>query len=89
MEDDLEVSSDFLNFMNESLNKYQNDKDVWHVAGFNYKIPAISAKGSFSLLMNCWGWGTWDDRWVHIQNNMVNKIHKTKLKNLILKFNTK
>lgn len=90
LEDDLEVSSDFLNFMNESLNKYQNDKDVWHVTGFNYKIPAISAKGSFfTTHMNCWGWGTWDDRWVHIQNNMVNKIHKNKIKkfnfgNLIL-----
>ena len=38
LEDDLLTSSSFLFFMNTALRKYDNEKRVWHIAGWNYPI---------------------------------------------------
>ena len=31
IEDDLILSSNFLNYMNNALNKYENNKEMWHI----------------------------------------------------------
>ncbi len=70
MEDDILVSHNFLRFMNDALDRYKNDKRVWHVNGWNY--PNISDKDSkafFWRLMHCWGWATWEDRWNKFEKN--------------------
>ena len=40
LEDDLEVSSQFLNFMNKTLKRYEDEKNIWTVngMGFNNKL---------------------------------------------------
>lgn len=66
LEDDLEVSKDFLDYMQRGLCFYQHDKRVWSVAGHcpqmhilnNYKKDVFLAPRAESL-----GWGTWKDRW--------------------------
>jgi len=65
LEDDIQTSIGFLNYMNRSLENYKNSKNVWHISGYN--IPRkfnYSEKETFFIrLMFCWGWGTWKDRW--------------------------
>ncbi len=64
LEDDIIVSEFFLSYMNRALNLYKNEKEVWHINGFNFPIKNNSELDCFfSRLMQCWGWATWSDRW--------------------------
>ena len=65
LEDDIEVSVFFLKYMNDSLNKYQKKRKVWHISGWNYDINFKNNMEEVFFIknMNCWGWGTWQDRW--------------------------
>ena len=64
LEDDLVVSSAFLSFMNQALDIYGGEKKVWHISGWSYPIEDQVVEGAFLWRgMNCWGWGTWADRW--------------------------
>ena len=66
LEDDIVTSPHFLQFMNDALRLYRDDKRVMHVSGFT-RIEPVAADGSnrfyFSPFMAGWGWGTWRDRW--------------------------
>jgi len=70
VEDDLEIKIGFLTFMNACLNKYYLDKKVWHVGAWNFDL---NKRGDydifFSKIMNCWGWGTWANRWIFFKKN--------------------
>jgi len=82
LEDDILVSSNFLNYMNFALNKYQSNKKVWHINSWNYQLGKDNnfTNTFFTRLMNCWGWGTWSDRWKYFSKD-TNAI--------LRKFNTK
>lgn len=70
LEDDLVTSPGFLTFMNAALDRYEDDKQVWHISGWNYPIdPAGLGDAFFLRVMNCWGWATWADRWQHYEKN--------------------
>ncbi|MEM9973360.1 MAG: sugar transferase [Pseudomonadota bacterium] len=65
VEDDIRVSAGFLTFMNRALNHYELEPRVWHIAGWTYPISGLGEQESFLWrAMNCWGWGTWADRWI-------------------------
>lgn len=71
LEDDIVTSPTFLNYMNEALDYYENNQQVWHVAGWNYPIQLQTEKDVyFYRLMQCWGWATWADRWQHFDKNV-------------------
>jgi hypothetical protein len=64
LEDDLITSPNFLEFMNASLNQYENESDVISISG--YSFPKIYNKNSDAYLLNrswSWGWATWRNRW--------------------------
>jgi len=66
LEDDLIVSPHFLDFMNKSLNLYENKKDMWSVSGYSPPIPQLryyKKEVYLSLRSSSWGWATWADRW--------------------------
>ena len=63
VEDDLEVSPYFLKFMNEALNYYQQLGDVGSIHGFSYELRVNMNANYFLRGGDCWGWGTWKDRW--------------------------
>ncbi|MEZ9667162.1 glycosyltransferase [Vibrio breoganii] len=64
LEDDIVTSTSFLKFMNNSLTKYENTKEVWHVSGWNYPLKVSDTMDAYLWRgMNCWGWATWQDRW--------------------------
>lgn len=66
LEDDIVTSPTFLKYMNCALEKYKKEPRVWHISAWNYPIEPSQEKDAFFLrIMNCWGWGTWSDRWVH------------------------
>jgi hypothetical protein len=66
LEDDLEISPFFLNFMNRALHYYRNHPEIFSVSGY---CPPISIPGDYPYeafkfpRINSWGWGTWRDRW--------------------------
>ncbi|HSW61199.1 MAG TPA: sugar phosphate nucleotidyltransferase, partial [bacterium] len=66
LEDDIVTSTRFLQFMNEALDKYEGDKKIFSVSGYNVpmKCPAEYDKDVFlSYRYSSWGWATWIDRW--------------------------
>lgn len=66
LEDDCETTSNFLTFMNESLNQYADpSRNVWHVSGWNPGVN-FEDKPFPSYFMSCWGWATWRYRWQEI-----------------------
>ncbi len=85
LEDDLEISASFLNYMNKALDKYSNNKIVKHISGYNFPDSKNNPESSyFTPYMSCWGWGTWRDRWIENKNfstnNISNNRYLTRLK---------
>jgi hypothetical protein len=64
LEDDLEVSSTFLRFMNASLDRYADEPRVMQISGymFDVAIPGVD-DALFVPLISCWGWAVWARSW--------------------------
>jgi hypothetical protein len=87
LEDDLIVSSNFIEFMNQALDKYYRNKKVWHINGWSFDLNKNSNPDAyFTKHMQCWGWATWSNRWCKYQNN-PSKYIKIFNKNMINRFN--
>ena len=66
VEDDLEVSKNFLAFMNQGLKQYEHSDKVFSICGYSnkVKVPAgYDYDAYFCTRSSSWGWGTWKDRW--------------------------
>jgi hypothetical protein len=66
LEDDLVTSPDFLNFMNDCLDVYRDNKKIFSISGFSphISIPkAYSENVYLSYRPNSWGWATWRNIW--------------------------
>jgi hypothetical protein len=88
LEDDLVFSPYFLNYMNDSLNRYENDKRVGEIGACNFfangsKFP----KTFFANMPDTWGWATWKDRWQHFNSDAVFLYKELEKKDLMYKFN--
>ena len=76
-----------LKFMNLNLTYYKNQKKVWHISGWNYNVNFnVEEDAYFTRGMNCWGWGTWRDRWKYFEKK-PNVIIKSWTRNKIFRFN--
>jgi hypothetical protein len=92
LEDDIIVTKYFLDFMNQSLSFYTNKKKIWHISGWNYdlglKREHRNDKDAFFIKnMNCWGWGTWRNRWDKLivdPNFFYKKMNKKDIENFNL-----
>ena len=66
LEDDLILSSSFLQFMNEMLEKYESDERIMQVSGFGCKLSRLG-NYPYDAYLNkraqSWSWGTWKNRW--------------------------
>ncbi len=70
MEDDLVTAPGFLRYMNDALTRYESEKRVWHISGWNYPLAQTGAADAyFWPTMNCWGWATWADRWAQFHKD--------------------
>lgn len=66
LEDDLIVSKDYLQFMNDALNYYKGDVKVGAVTGFSYRLKGLKKYKKDVYIArtgNCLGWGTWKEIW--------------------------
>ncbi|MCX8009619.1 MAG: glycosyltransferase, partial [Ignavibacteria bacterium] len=67
MEEDLISSPNFLDFLNRSLQKYENNKKVFSVTGYTYQLmipTGYKFDNYFTTRCESLGWGTWKDRWI-------------------------
>lgn len=69
VEDDLYLSKSFLRYMNEMLNRYEDDRRVMQVTGYGAKLTK-PYDYTWDVYLNerahSWSWGTWKDRWESI-----------------------
>ncbi len=70
LEDDLVTSRFFLKYMNDALNKYNDNDAVMEISG--YSVPAEHEKceeTAFLHFADCWGWATWKRAWEKYDRN--------------------
>lgn len=63
LEDDLISSQNFLNFMNQALEFYDQDKRIQSVNGYSLNLHTQTSEVYFQTRPFPWGWATWSDRW--------------------------
>lgn len=66
VEDDLVVTPNFLSFMNQGLERYEDENRVFSICGYSNKVKVPAGYLADSYLCtrsSSWGWGTWKDRW--------------------------
>ena len=68
IEEDCVPNQSFFKFCEELLDKYKDDKRVWHITG-DGACPNLQIKESyyFAKIQHCWGWASWADRWKHFK----------------------
>lgn len=67
IEDDLELSPDFLTYMNDALAKFADEKKVFQVSGYMFDVKELagSQEALFLPFTVSWGWGAWRRAWQH------------------------
>lgn len=71
VEDDCLPMPGFYELMRQALIRYETDKHVFSIGGYQYLKPNYFIGYPFSfvscLRFTCWGWASWYDRWASIQ----------------------
>lgn len=73
VEDDLLVSTDFLEYMNCALDYYADNKNIGSISAYSYPLRKLKRykKDIYTLRKGeCWGWATWSDRWIDVDWNV-------------------
>lgn len=83
LEDDLVSAPNFLSFMNEGLELYKNEENVFSITGYSYTTNSnvISEYNTYFLnLSSAWSWATWKDKWEFFDtsNNDVELLKRNK-----------
>lgn len=64
LEDDLVTSTYFLSFMNEALDRYQNEPQVMQISGHMFPVQFLAETDAVFLPKpTSWGWATWKRAW--------------------------
>lgn len=91
LEDDVIISTDFLEYMNESLNFFKQDKRIWSISGYVPKLNILKNHYNKDIFLfgrgTSWSWATWIDRWEIIDWNVQDWSYFKKSKNNIRNFN--
>ena len=82
LEDDNITSKSFLKYMNECLEFYKENSDIWSVSAFTYPLKSLNnyPHDTYLSYRACsTGWGTWTDRWLKIDWDVkdFNKLKKS------------
>lgn len=89
LEDDIVVSNDFLQYMNEGLSYYKNDKSVFSICGYKqpFPLPDTYHKDIFFYPCNSpWGFACWKDRWLKVNLNYFDRYSEIKRRGEMRKF---
>lgn len=75
VEDDLYCGKNFLAYMNQGLERYAENKEVFSVCGYTNKVTRPEGYGYDAyacVRSSSWGWGTWSDRWETVDWSLEN-----------------
>ena len=89
LEDDFIVSTGFLKYMNDALEKYKSINHIKQVSAYQFPIDDLTHKNeSFFLpITTTWGWGTWRRAWLEVDFNPKDYILLNQNKELRFRFN--
>lgn len=64
LEDDLQVSPDFVDYMLQALDRYADESRVYQISGYMFRIKNPAQPDAFFVpLTTSWGWATWNRAW--------------------------
>jgi hypothetical protein len=86
VEDDLITSKHFLRYMNEALDKYQDEERVVSIHGYCYPARQKLPETYFLRGADCWGWGTWKRGWGIFEADSQKLINEIKQRHLEWEF---
>lgn len=88
VEDDCMPAASFMTFMEQCLEKYEENKQVYSVSGYSWPIDIKKEQAD---IYGCgrtssWGWGTWKDRWKEysFDNGILKRLKNDDKKSRIL-----
>ncbi|MCX6181894.1 MAG: glycosyltransferase family 2 protein [Bacteroidetes bacterium] len=88
LEDDIQTSKYFLQFMNEALTMYENEEKVLSIGACNFFANDASTPDTFFIpIPDCWGWATWRNRWKLFERDGKKLLQQLQEKDLMDKFN--
>jgi hypothetical protein len=90
LEDDIESSPNFLAYMNQGLDKYENNLKVYNISSYTFPMnypPDYKLQVYFTQRPSCWGWATWKNRWEQIDWEIKDYEEFKKNPQLIKAFN--
>ena len=84
LEDDLELSPQFLRYMLDGLDAYREEPKVASIHGYTIPMRGLPHATYFLRGSDCWGWGTWRESWglyrddsASLLNELINKSLET------------
>ena len=72
LEDDILVSVYFFQFMEHMLSRFEQDKSVQMVSGFNFSASDLFSSDLARIRFpNVWSWGSWSDRFADYEYDLT------------------
>lgn len=72
LDDDLDLSPWFLEFIEAALDRYAETEKVMHISGYMYPVESQQPQRALCLpILSPWGWGTWWRAWQHYDTEFV------------------
>jgi len=90
LEDDLITSQNFIQYMNQALDFYKDNKQIFSVSGYTPPLKSLKKLKEdvyISYRPSSWGWGTWKDQWENIDWDVKDFEDFIKNKREVRKFN--
>lgn len=89
LEDDLLVAKSFLKYMNEALDYYEKEKNIWSISGYTPNLEGLLTYEK-DVYLNyrpySWGWATWKNRWELVDWRVKNYKRERFNRNIRKKF---
>jgi hypothetical protein len=86
LEDDLQTSPYFLEYMNKALDLYEAEENVISIHGYLYPVKNKLPETFFIKGADCWGWATWQRGWQLFEPNGQKLLNELESKNLTKEF---
>lgn len=84
-EDDTVLSPYFLDYMNDALEKYEDQPSVMHISGYMWPVKKPLPETFFLKIPNIWTFATWKRAWKHYSDidgaSLLSEIKHHRLEN--------
>lgn len=69
LEDDIIVKPNFLKYMNDALDYYENYQQYGSISAYTLPLKKLKKYDKDVYVIRkgeCWGWATWENRWINV-----------------------